>query len=70
MLGGIIGQMVLNVYALLSVHGEGWVLGTLTKMKGKDNPAFGRCWWNNGVEQKYCKECPGDGYVKGMLKRK
>lgn len=28
------------------------------KRIGSDNPAYGRHWWTNGVEQVYQKECP------------
>lgn len=38
--------------------------------KGENNPAYGRHWWNNGIEQKYQKECPGEGWVKGRIRRK
>jgi len=34
---------------------------------GVKNPAYGKRWWNNGVENKLCKECPGDDYVLGFL---
>ena len=27
----------------------------------------GRKWWNNGVEDKMTRECPGDGWVRGRL---
>ena len=37
--------------------------------KGENNPAYGRHWYNNGKENKYCYECP-DGFTPGMLKRK
>lgn len=37
------------------------------KQAGENNPAFGRHWWNNGVEQKYQRECPGEGWVLGFL---
>ena len=32
--------------------------------KGKH---LGNHWWNNGVDQKFCKECPGDNWIKGRL---
>lgn len=28
---------------------------------------FTAFWWNNGKEQKRAKECPGEGWVRGML---
>lgn len=27
----------------------------------------GRHWFNNGIENKFCKECPGEGWAQGML---
>lgn len=36
-------------------------------LKGKNNPSFGKKWWNNSVENKFCKECPGEEYVLGFL---
>jgi hypothetical protein len=33
------------------------------KMKGK-------LWWNNGKYQKRSVECPGDGWIRGRLKKK
>lgn len=32
--------------------------------KGRD---IGKHWWNNGADQKFTYECPGDGWVKGRL---
>lgn len=28
---------------------------------------LGKHWWNNGKAQKFCQECPGDGWVQGRL---
>lgn len=32
--------------------------------------ASGKKWWNNGVENKSSRDCPGDGWVKGMIKHR
>lgn len=39
-------------------------------MKGINNPAYGKYHWNNGIEHKFQKECPGEGWVRGMLPTK
>ena len=36
-------------------------------MEGEKNPAYGRHWYNNGTEQRFCFECP-EGFNPGMLK--
>ena len=38
-------------------------------LMGKNNPSYGKRWWNNGVENKLCKECPGENYVLGFLNK-
>ena len=35
---------------------------------GKNNPAYGRHWYNNGKENKYCYECPS-GFTPGRLRK-
>lgn len=48
----------------------------LSKMSDADKKSFvkEKCgtftaeWWNNGIEQKRCFECPGEGWVRGMCK--
>lgn len=30
----------------------------------------GKSWWNNGIESKMSKECPGEGWTKGMKKQR
>jgi hypothetical protein len=37
--------------------------------KGENNPNYGRKLWNNGEQQKFSKECPGEGWVLGSLKK-
>ena len=47
--------------------GEEWVIGKTS------NPLPGRkgaSWWNDGFQNKCCKECPGDGWKKGRYKKK
>lgn len=50
---------------------NGWILGmkySSPNRKGKNNPAYGRHWYNNGKEQVYTFECP-KGFVPGQLKK-
>lgn len=42
----------------------------MSTRKGKNNGAYGRHWWNNGIEQKYQAECPGKDFILGQLKKK
>ncbi len=37
--------------------------------KGEGNPNYGKKLWNNGEQQKFSKECPGEGWVLGSLKK-
>ena len=44
--------------------------GKMSKIfMGENNPSFGKKWWNNGVENKLCKECPGENYTLGFLNK-
>ena len=38
--------------------------------KGEGNPNYGKKLWNNGEQQKFSKECPGEGWVLGTIKNK
>ena len=38
--------------------------------KGKPAHNKGTKWWNNGVEEKMCVECPGEGWINKRLNRK
>lgn len=49
--------------------GKHWNLSDEAKEKHRQSMQ-GLCWWNNGVINKMSKNCPGKGFVKGMLKRK
>lgn len=53
---------------------EGWKRGLIKDMKKDKNPAYGRCWINNTLEQKFIKKDCIDEYLKvgwkiGMLKK-
>ena len=37
--------------------------------RGQNNPNFGKKFWNNGLIEKKSKTCPGNGFIKGRLKR-
>lgn len=54
-----------------SLKGRKFSAETRAKMSkaqtGKNNPMFGRHWFNNGTENRFCKECPGEGWVQGRL---
>lgn len=39
------------------------------KLKGHPSYTAGMKWWNNGTEQRMCRECP-EGWVEGRLKKK
>jgi hypothetical protein len=38
--------------------------------KGKKSWNNGTFWWNDGEKNKMSKECPGDGWVRGIIKNK
>jgi hypothetical protein len=38
--------------------------GVMSKEK---NPSYGKKWWNNGVDNKFSKECPGDDFSLGRV---
>lgn len=37
--------------------------------RGEKSHVFGRKWWNNGFKCVRSRECPGEGWVRGRLKR-
>jgi hypothetical protein len=55
------------------VHSEKTKINLSEKRKGKNNPSFGKRWWNDGCGNiKYCVEYPGSNWIagRGKLKRK
>ena len=62
-------------YFVPGTEPAGWTLGMKYNFKkfdsrcGKNNPAYGKHFYNNGQIQILAYECP-DGFVKGGLKRK
>jgi hypothetical protein len=58
-------------------HHKGKVLSDETRRKiseakkGKPNQnVAGKFWWNDGTRTIRSKECPGEGWVRGRMKRK
>ena len=57
--------------------GSGWVRGQNTRSEDQCKRiqnsqlgvAKGKMFWNNGKEHKRSKECPGDGWVLGLLEK-
>lgn len=39
-------------------------IGKYTK---EESPSWGKKWWNNGIECKFSKECPGENFNLGRL---
>ena len=37
------------------------------KCTGENSHSWGKRWWNNGVECKFSKECPGEDFGLGRL---
>jgi hypothetical protein len=37
------------------------------KMSKEKNPNYGKRWWNNGMENKFCRERPGENFSLGRL---
>ena len=42
------------------INGQAALLGSLTK---------GKLWWTNGKQQTRAYECPGDGWIRGRLRK-
>ena len=39
------------------------------KASGENNQAYGKHWWNNGIEQIFCKDNPGEGWINGRIRK-
>lgn len=50
----------------LSAANKGKKLSEETRAKVSAS-RIGKHFWNNGTENKFCKECPGEGWVQGRL---
>lgn len=37
---------------------------TRNKLRARNK---GKKWWHNGIEQRHCHECPGEGWINGRL---
>ena len=48
-----------------------WKASASASLKGimakEKNPSWGKRWWNNGVECKFSKKCPGKNFVLGRI---
>jgi hypothetical protein len=48
-----------------------WKASASASLKGimakEKNPSWGKKWWNNGIENKFSKECPGKDFSLGRL---
>ena len=49
-------------------HKENMSKGLKGIMSKEKNPSYGKKWWNNGIETKFSKECPGENYILGRVK--
>jgi hypothetical protein len=48
-------------------HRKNMSLGLKGIMAKEKNPSWGKKWWNNGVECKFSKDCPGEDFSLGRL---
>lgn len=59
-------QLSTETRAKLSVSLKGRKLSADTRAKLSESH-IGKHFWNNGIENRFCKECPGEGWVQGRL---